>query len=64
MFVRHGETEGNQEQIAHGQSESPLNDRGIEQALDDVCFALRPDYFLLVNLIGSAARPRNKTLGG
>lgn len=32
MFVRHGETVGNQEQIAHGQSESPLNDRGIEQA--------------------------------
>ena len=32
MFIRHGETVGNNEQIAHGQSESPLNDRGIEQA--------------------------------
>ncbi len=32
LFVRHGETVGNQEQIAHGQSESPLNDRGIRQA--------------------------------
>lgn len=32
MFVRHGETVGNIEQIAHGQSESPLNDRGRKQA--------------------------------
>ena len=32
MFVRHGETVGNSEQIAHGQTESPLNDRGIQQA--------------------------------
>jgi len=32
MFVRHGETVGNIEQIAHGQSESPLNDRGKQQA--------------------------------
>lgn len=32
MFIRHGETVGNREQIAHGQSESPLSDRGIEQA--------------------------------
>ena len=32
LFVRHGETVGNLEQIAHGQSESPLNDRGIRQA--------------------------------
>lgn len=32
MFVRHGETVGNSEQIAHGQSESPLNERGIRQA--------------------------------
>jgi broad specificity phosphatase PhoE len=32
MFVRHGETVGNSEQIAHGRSESPLNDRGIQQA--------------------------------
>ena len=32
MFVRHGETVGNQEQIAHGRSESPLNSRGREQA--------------------------------
>jgi probable phosphoglycerate mutase len=31
MFVRHGETVGNLEQIAHGQSESPLNERGIRQ---------------------------------
>ncbi|MFT5011366.1 MAG: broad specificity phosphatase PhoE [Patiriisocius sp.] len=31
MFVRHGETVGNIEQIAHGQSESPLNDRGKQQ---------------------------------
>jgi broad specificity phosphatase PhoE len=33
MFIRHGETVGNQEQIAHGQSESPLTQRGIAQAL-------------------------------
>ena len=32
MLVRHGETVGNSEQIAHGQTESPLNERGIEQA--------------------------------
>ncbi len=32
MFVRHGETVGNIERIAHGQSESPLNHRGIQQA--------------------------------
>lgn len=32
LFVRHGETVGNLEQIAHGQTESPLNDRGIRQA--------------------------------
>ncbi len=32
LFVRHGETVGNLEKIAHGQTESPLNDRGIRQA--------------------------------
>lgn len=32
LFVRHGETVGNLEQIAHGQTESPLNDRGLRQA--------------------------------
>jgi broad specificity phosphatase PhoE len=32
LFVRHGETVGNLEQIAHGQTESPLTDRGIRQA--------------------------------
>ena len=32
MFVRHGETVGNNEKIAHGRSESPLNERGVEQA--------------------------------
>lgn len=32
LLVRHGETVGNLEQIAHGQSESPLNERGVEQA--------------------------------
>lgn len=32
LLVRHGETVGNSEQIAHGQTESPLNERGIEQA--------------------------------
>ena len=32
LFVRHGETVGNLDQIAHGQTESPLNDRGIRQA--------------------------------
>ncbi len=32
LLVRHGETVGNQAQIAHGQSESPLNERGIRQA--------------------------------
>ena len=32
---------GNQEQIAHGQSESPLNDRGIEQALSAAAMLTR-----------------------
>lgn len=32
LLVRHGETVGNLEQIAHGQSESPLNERGVRQA--------------------------------
>jgi len=32
LFVRHGETVGNLEKIAHGQTESPLNERGIRQA--------------------------------
>ena len=32
ILVRHGETVGNLEQIAHGQTESPLNERGILQA--------------------------------
>lgn len=32
LFVRHGETFGNLERIAHGQTESPLTDRGIRQA--------------------------------
>lgn len=32
LFVRHGETVGNQERIAHGQTESPLNERGVRQA--------------------------------
>ena len=32
LFVRHGETVGNLEKIAHGQTESPLNDRGVRQA--------------------------------
>jgi broad specificity phosphatase PhoE len=32
MLVRHGETVGNLEQIAHGRSESPLNERGVRQA--------------------------------
>ncbi len=32
LLVRHGETVGNLEQIAHGQTESPLNDRGVKQA--------------------------------
>ena len=32
LFVRHGETVGNLEKIAHGRTESPLNDRGIRQA--------------------------------
>ena len=32
LFIRHGETVGNLEQIAHGQTESPLNQRGIAQA--------------------------------
>ena len=33
MFIRHGETAGNSEQIAHGQTESPLNERGVEQVI-------------------------------
>lgn len=33
LLVRHGETEGNLEEIAHGRSESPLNDRGVRQAM-------------------------------
>jgi probable phosphoglycerate mutase len=33
ILVRHGETVGNLEEIAHGQSESPLNERGIRQAI-------------------------------
>lgn len=32
LFVRHGETVGNLEKIAHGQTESPLNERGVRQA--------------------------------
>jgi len=32
LFVRHGETVGNLEKIAHGRSESPLNERGVRQA--------------------------------
>lgn len=32
LLVRHGETVGNLEQVAHGQSESPLTDRGMKQA--------------------------------
>lgn len=32
LFIRHGETLGNLEHIAHGQTESPLNDRGVLQA--------------------------------
>lgn len=32
LLVRHGETVGNLEQIAHGQTESPLNERGQQQA--------------------------------
>ena len=32
ILVRHGETVGNLEQIAHGQTESPLNERGLRQA--------------------------------
>ncbi len=32
LLVRHGETQGNLDGIAHGRSESPLNERGIEQA--------------------------------
>ena len=31
-FVRHGETFGNREEIAHGQWESPLTDLGLAQA--------------------------------
>jgi len=34
LLVRHGETVGNLEQIAHGQTESPLNGRGIRQATE------------------------------
>jgi len=32
MLVRHGETVGNKDQIAHGQTESPLSHRGVAQA--------------------------------
>ena len=32
LLIRHGETQGNREQIAHGQTESPLNERGRKQA--------------------------------
>ena len=32
LLVRHGETQGNRDQIAHGQTESPLNERGRKQA--------------------------------
>ncbi len=32
LLVRHGETQGNLDEIAHGRSESPLNERGIRQA--------------------------------
>lgn len=32
MFIRHGETVANQAHIAHGQSDSLLNERGMEQA--------------------------------
>ncbi len=32
LLVRHGETVGNLEQVAHGRSESPLNERGQRQA--------------------------------
>jgi len=32
LLVRHGETVGNLEKIAHGQTESPLNERGVRQA--------------------------------
>ncbi len=32
LLVRHGETVGNLEQIAHGQTDSPLNERGLRQA--------------------------------
>ena len=32
LLVRHGETVGNRDQIAHGRSESPLNERGVRQA--------------------------------
>jgi len=32
LLIRHGETVGNLTQIAHGQSESPLNERGSRQA--------------------------------
>ena len=32
IFVRHGETTANSDEIAHGQTESPLNERGEQQA--------------------------------
>lgn len=32
LLIRHGETLGNAEKIAHGRSESPLNQRGVAQA--------------------------------
>lgn len=32
LLIRHGETVGNSAQIAYGQHETPLNERGIDQA--------------------------------
>ncbi|MFL2537452.1 MAG: histidine phosphatase family protein [Candidatus Azotimanducaceae bacterium] len=32
MFIRHGETQANQQQLAYGVTESPLNEKGIGQA--------------------------------
>ncbi|MGB1342886.1 MAG: histidine phosphatase family protein [Pseudomonadales bacterium] len=32
MFIRHGETQANQQQLAYGVTESPLNAKGISQA--------------------------------
>lgn len=46
LLVRHGETEGNREQIAHGQTESPLNEHGVKQAQStaDVLLGWDRDY--------------------